>query len=98
MSFDAFVEHVVVHYRWIFVMFLLPVSFLYDIYFFARNWIVFRMSSAPKKHLEKVRKVQSQVRAWKASGSDRPMCTARPGKGGKTKPNKCLITPIHTYM
>ena len=36
MDFDALVEHIIVHYRWVFVMFLLPVSFLYDIYFYTR--------------------------------------------------------------
>jgi len=29
---DSIVEHVIVHYRWVFVMFLLPVSLAFDIY------------------------------------------------------------------
>ena len=56
-------EHVIVHYRFIFVMFLLPVSFLYDIWFYTRNKIVFAMSSAPTKHKEKVLGIQRQVRS-----------------------------------
>ena len=76
---DKLIEHVMVHYRWIFVMFLLPVSFLYDIMFYLRNWIVFKLSSAPKKHLQKVQAVQKQVRKWREEGSTKNMCTARPG-------------------
>ena len=76
---DKLIEHVMVHYRWIFVMFLLPVSFLYDIIFYLRNWIVFKLSSAPKKHLQKVQTVQRQVKKWHEEGSTKNMCTARPG-------------------
>ncbi len=80
VNMDAVIEHVMVHYRWVFVLFLLPVSFLYDIYFYLRNAIVFRLSSAPKKHLQKVQRVQAQVRKWRQEGERKPMCTARPGK------------------
>lgn len=73
-------EHVIVHYRWVFVMFLLPVSLVYDIFFYARNLLIFRLKSAPKKHVEKVAKVQAQVRQWKDQGSQKRMCTARPGR------------------
>jgi hypothetical protein len=41
--------------------------------------VVFKLNSAPVKHLEKVKDVQRQVREWKDLGSDKPMCTARPG-------------------
>ena len=72
-------EHIIVNYRWIFVMFLLPVSFLYDIYFYARNVLIFKLKSAPKKHVEKVGKIQAQIRDWRDQGSKKLMCTARPG-------------------
>ena len=55
-------EHVIVHYRFIFVMFLLPVSCLYDLWFYTRSKIVFALSSAPNRHKEKVAHVQQQVR------------------------------------
>lgn len=56
------VEYVLVHYRWLFVVFfLMPLSVVYDILFYLRNWIIFRMSSAPEMHDEKVRGVQEQV-------------------------------------
>ena len=58
---EPLAEHIIVHYRFIFVMFLLPVSFLYDIWFYTRNKIVFAMSSAPTKHKEKVLGIQRQV-------------------------------------
>ena len=43
-------------------MFLLPVSCLYDLWFYTRSKIVFALSSAPTKHKEKVADVQQQVR------------------------------------
>lgn len=56
-------EYILIHYRWVFVcLFLLPVSFFYDIWFYFRNWIVFRLNSAPQQHHLKVQHVQKQVR------------------------------------
>lgn len=76
---ESITEHVIIHYRWVFVMFLLPISLCYDIYSAVRNYVVFTMSSAPTKHLEKVKDVQRQVKDWQDLGSVKPMCTARPG-------------------
>jgi len=76
---ESVTEHIIIHYRWVFVMFLLPVSLCYDIYTAVRSYIVFKLNSAPTKHLQKVKEVQRQVREWKDSGSNQPMCTARPG-------------------
>jgi len=56
------VEYVLVNYRWIFVVFfLMPASLVYDLYFYARSWLIFRMNSAPHKHDKKVQHVQQQV-------------------------------------
>ena len=44
-------------------MFLLPVSCLYDLWFYTRSKIVFALSSAPTKHKEKVEYVQQQVQS-----------------------------------
>lgn len=72
--------YILVHYRWIFVLlFLLPLSILYDFYHYARNLIVFHLRSAPRKHDERVANVQRQVRAWIDGGRTQKMCTARPG-------------------
>jgi len=55
-------EYVLVNYRWVFVVFfIMPVSIAYDLFFYARSWLVFRMNSAPDKHDEKVQHVQQQV-------------------------------------
>ncbi|XP_067677801.1 delta(24)-sterol reductase-like [Haliotis asinina] len=73
-------EYILIHYRWVFVcLFLLPVSVIYDIVMYLRNWLVFQLNSAPKKHDQKVQHVQRQVRKWRDDGALTPMCTARPG-------------------
>ena len=55
-------EYILIHYRWVFVcLFLLPVSLVYDAVMYFRMKIVFALSSAPKKHEERVRNVQKQV-------------------------------------
>ena len=78
-TFDSVMEHIIINYRWVFVMFLLPVSLCYDMYHALRSFIIFKLNSAPKKHLEKVRAVQNQIKEWRTSGMTKPMCTARPG-------------------
>lgn len=60
-------EYVVVHQRWIFVcLFLLPLSVLFDFYYYLRAWLIFKMSSAPKLHDQRVRDIQRQVSRWSA--------------------------------
>ncbi|KAJ8950390.1 hypothetical protein NQ314_007929 [Rhamnusium bicolor] len=77
---DGFVEYILIHYNWIFVcLFLLPISFVFDIWMYFRNWLVFKLSSAPKQHDKKVKHVQKQVRDWNNNGQKTQMCTARPG-------------------
>jgi len=67
-----------VRQRWLFALCLLPISFLYDIYWFLRSkWVLFR-GSAPRKHQERVKFVQRQVLDWPQKGHGRKMCTARP--------------------
>ncbi|XP_063852510.1 delta(24)-sterol reductase-like [Scylla paramamosain] len=76
-SSSGWLEYVLIHYRWVIVIFfLLPASFLYDIYYYTRSWVVFKLSSAPQHHDKKVATVQKQVQAW---NGETPMCTARPG-------------------
>jgi len=55
-------EYVLVNYRWVLVVFfLMPASLVYDLFFYARSWLIFRMNSAPNRHEEKVQHVQQQV-------------------------------------
>ncbi|KAK3909495.1 Delta(24)-sterol reductase [Frankliniella fusca] len=77
-GFDAVVEHILIHYRWAFVILLLPISLVYDVLLYVRSWVVFQLSSAPHKHGSKVENVAKQVRQWRAEGARQPMCTARP--------------------
>lgn len=73
-------EYIIKHYRWVFVcLFLMPISVVYDVYMFIRNWIVFKLNSAPKQHANKVKDVQQQVKKWNENGRQSKMCTARPG-------------------
>ncbi|XP_051788689.1 delta(24)-sterol reductase [Erpetoichthys calabaricus] len=73
-------EYVIVHQRWIFVcLFLLPLSIVFDIYYYLRAWLIFKMCSAPKLHEQRVRDIQRQVRDWHDEGRQRFMCTGRPG-------------------
>jgi delta24-sterol reductase len=59
---DKLIEHILINYRWVFVCFFsLPASLLYEIYNYGRNWIVFKLNSAPKLHDKKVKHVQKQV-------------------------------------
>jgi len=77
---SRFTEYILINYRWIFViLFLMPMSLMYDLFMYIRSFIIFKLNSAPEKHDEKVKEVQRQVRQWAASGSDKGMCTARPG-------------------
>ncbi|KAK4319169.1 hypothetical protein Pmani_009871 [Petrolisthes manimaculis] len=79
-SAQGWIEYILIHYRWVIVIFfLLPASFLYDIYYYTRSWIIFKFNSAPQQHDMKVRDVQMQVGEWCAGDQDVPMCTARPG-------------------
>ena len=56
------VEYIIINYRWIFVcLFLMPLSLIYDVFYFLRNWLVFKMNSAPHRHDEKVKEVQRQA-------------------------------------
>ncbi|XP_044256861.1 delta(24)-sterol reductase-like isoform X1 [Tribolium madens] len=77
---EGLFEYILIHYRWVFVcLFLLPASFFFDIWLYFRNWIIFKLSSAPKQHHSKVKHVQTQVRNWIKNGKKQFMCTARPG-------------------
>ncbi|KAH1029497.1 hypothetical protein HUJ05_002724 [Dendroctonus ponderosae] len=79
-GYDTLTEYILIKYRWAFVcVFLLPISLFYDLWFYFRNWIVFKFTSAPKQHDKKVKYVQKQIREWGDHGKNNYMCTARPG-------------------
>lgn len=56
----------------------LPASFVMEQVRVLRDLYHERFVAAPAKHDERVRRVQEQVKAYRASGSKKPMVTARP--------------------
>ncbi|XP_035456981.2 delta(24)-sterol reductase-like [Spodoptera frugiperda] len=77
---ETFLEYILVEHRWIIVMVaLLPISLIWKIWSTFRNYVVFKLNSAPKMHIKKVKEVQSQVKAWLAGDRSTRLCTARPG-------------------
>lgn len=61
-SGDTFFEILLINHRWIIVcLFLLPASFFYNLWYYVRNFIIFKLNSAPKAHDKKVRQIQKQV-------------------------------------
>ena len=78
IKFAMYLANFIVHNRWLFAIFLLPISFFYDMYWYLRSkWVLF-CGSAPGKHKERVEFVQKQVLDWQVYGNGRKMCTARP--------------------
>ena len=84
----ALLETLLIEYRWVLVcVFLLPLSFLYNVSTVLRERLVFLLMSDPKKHNSKVLRAQRQVKSFQAalesfSGDpkERPiLCTSRPG-------------------
>ena len=61
---------------------VLPMSIVFDAFCYMRSTYIQMNNSAPSKHDERVRNVQKQVKAWRASGSERRMVTGRPGWEG----------------
>lgn len=73
-------EHILTHYRGQFAtLFLLPISVLYGVYSELRNWIAFRLNSAPTKHDARISAVIRQIEDWKQEGAQQKLCTARSG-------------------
>lgn len=61
-------EILLVDYRWVLVCFLLlPLSFLYNTWFYIRNLIIFKLQSAPQNHVKKLQNIQRQVCVEKTS-------------------------------
>lgn len=80
MQTDSLLEFLLVEYRWVVVVTcLLPLSLLWKVWSTVRNYVVFKMNSAPKNHDKKVKEIQKQIRKWRMSGCQTKLCTARPG-------------------
>ncbi|CAB3233134.1 unnamed protein product [Arctia plantaginis] len=76
---ESLTEYILVEYRWVVVItVLLPLSLLWKIWSTFRNYVVFKLSSAPKMHEKKVSYVQKQIRTWLKGDRSTRLCTARP--------------------
>ncbi|XP_053619179.1 delta(24)-sterol reductase-like isoform X1 [Plodia interpunctella] len=76
---EGLLEYIIIQHRWVVVLLaLLPMSGLWKLWSVLRNYVVFKMSSAPKLHDKKVKDVQNQVKQWLAGDRSSHMCTARP--------------------
>lgn len=85
-------EFVLIHQRWVFVcLFLLPLSLIFDIYYYVRAWVVFKLSSAPRLHEQRVRDIQKQVSGAGWGGSQ-----ARSGarRGARASLKRCHLSEI----
>lgn len=59
---ESLTEYILVEYRWVIVITaLLPLSLGWKVWSILRNYVVFKMNSAPKMHDKKVKGVQKQV-------------------------------------
>ena len=55
-------ERLLVDYRWLFVLvFLIPLSLLFNLYLHVRQAIVHYLMSAPHRHAEKVARIRDEV-------------------------------------
>ncbi|KPJ19555.1 Delta(24)-sterol reductase [Papilio machaon] len=80
MQTEGLAEYILVEYRWVIVICaLLPMSFLWKIWSAFRNYVVFKMNSAPKQHDKKVKDVQRQINEWLKGDRSTKLCTSRPG-------------------
>lgn len=62
MASKTLTEILLVDFRWIVVvLFLLPASFLYNLFYSVRSKIIFKLHSAPRSHDAKVAGIQKQV-------------------------------------
>lgn len=84
----ALLETLVIEYRWILVcLFLLPLSFVYNVSTVLRERLMFLLKSDPKQHNSKVLRAQRQVKSFRKAldeyaidPKERPiLCTSRPG-------------------
>ncbi|XP_022118448.2 delta(24)-sterol reductase [Pieris rapae] len=76
---DSLLEYLIIEYRWLIaITILMPLSFLWKIWSMARNYVVFKLNTAPRNHDKKVKKVQKQIKSWLAGDRKTRLCTARP--------------------
>eukprot|EP00457_Paulinella_chromatophora_P003862 gb/GEZN01003870.1/.p1 GENE.gb/GEZN01003870.1/~~gb/GEZN01003870.1/.p1 ORF type:complete len:541 (+),score=51.93 gb/GEZN01003870.1/:28-1650(+) len=76
----GFLEELITEYRGIFVvLFVLPLSFCFDLALKFRAYLIHQFFSAPLLHDKRVKDIQTQVRAHALRNDGTKMCTRRPG-------------------
>ncbi|KAI9298914.1 FAD-binding domain-containing protein, partial [Neoconidiobolus thromboides FSU 785] len=76
--YTRFIDFATENHTFFVVAIALPLSFVWDIIYAARDWYVQIFLAAPLLHNERVAEVQRQVKEWNAKGRPNKMCTARP--------------------
>jgi delta24-sterol reductase len=61
------------------IAFVLPMSLIFDVFFYLRSQFILWSNSAPGLHDLRVQNIQEQVRQWNAAGRKQKLATARPG-------------------
>src|SRR5215831_18448570 len=78
VTIDRLTE-ILIRYRWLFVVpILLPLSTLFNIFWWLRKVFKRRLLSAPDQHDVRVCKIQNRIERWNAAGRKGQLCTARP--------------------
>ena len=73
-------EIILTKYRGTFAtLVLLPMSFWYKLYLKTKSKLTLLITSAPKLHDKRVRKVQDQLKIWRAAGCKEQLTTGRNG-------------------
>ena len=79
----SILSDIVVKCPWLPMLVLVPLCIAYDLYMFVRlriNGLWLSGARSSRRHDERVRHVQEQIREWIKMGRKAPMCTARPGE------------------
>jgi delta24-sterol reductase len=75
----AVVKFLTKHRTPLVIAFVLPMSLIFDVFFYLRSQFIFWSNSAPGLHDLRVEKIQAEIRQWNAAGRKQQLTTARPG-------------------
>uniref|UniRef100_A0A7S1B9R5 Delta(24)-sterol reductase n=1 Tax=Corethron hystrix TaxID=216773 RepID=A0A7S1B9R5_9STRA len=96
LVYDVVTDFITEHRGWFVIFFVLPLSLLFDIFFAIRGMIVMKFYSAPQLHEERVKDIQSQIKAWNECGAKTKLCTARGGWQSISPGNRAYKKSIHS--
>jgi len=73
------IDFITDHRGWFVVLFVLPLSLAFDVFFAARAWCIRIFFSAPELHDKRVEKICEDIHRWRERGDGTKLCTARGG-------------------